>query len=166
MDGRLILHRGSHVLLLLLLHINAGFAYEEAISHFPDRTYQAETSARYTPPNLNNSQPLRFTLAPPAIFGDIPTRYGLNVEWQPLADGSPRLSAYPVLKLTPQSSVGFSLKNFRPRFDFERGGFKTSMRLRGDGIKLNIRPTDPTNRLEFDIKITDDESRLDLTYRY
>lgn len=166
MDGRLILHQGSRVLLLLLLHINVSFAYEEAISTLPDRPYQAATSSSYFPPNVSSAQPLRFTLAPPAIFGDIPKRYGLNFEWQPTPDGTSGLNAYPLLKLTPQSSVGFSLKNFRPRFDFEGGGFKTSMRLRGNGIKLNIRPADPTNRLEFDIKITDDESRLDLTYRY
>lgn len=166
MDSRLILHQSSRVLLLFFLHISASFAYEESISSLPDRQYQAQPSPNYLPPNLSSAPPLRFTLAPPAVFGDIPNRYGINFEWQPTPDGTAGLSAYPVLQLTPQSSVGFSLKSFRPRFDFEGGGFKTSMRLRGDGIKLNIRPADPTNRLELDIKITDDESRLDLTYRY
>lgn len=165
MDGRLILHRGSFCL-LLFIHINASYAYEEAVSDITRRQYQEYSTLDSSPPNVTSTQPFRFTLAPPAIFGDIPKRYGLNVEWRPTPDGTPRLSAYPSLKLTPQSSVGFSLKNFRPRFNFERGGFKTSMRLRGDGIKLNIRPADPNNRLEFDVKITDDESRLDLTYRY
>ncbi|WP_417618133.1 hypothetical protein [Oceanisphaera sp.] len=164
MDGRRIRHLGI-LCPLLFTHINPGFAYDAPAPDMTHSQYQA-TSSNQSPPDFTLAQPLRFTLAPPVIFGDQPRRYDMNIELRPTPNGMPQLHAYPSLQLTPQSSVGLSLKNLRPRFDFESGGFKTSMRLRGDGIKLNIRPADPDNRLEFDIKITDDESRLDLTYRY
>ncbi|GHA24430.1 hypothetical protein [Oceanisphaera arctica] len=139
--------------LLSLVYATPSSAYEQ-----PGPNYQL--------PTATIEQPLRFTLTPPKILTDTPKPYGLDIELHPTADGSRRLAAYPSLKLTPQSSVSLSLKNFRPRLNFERGGFKTSLRLRGDGIKLNIRPSDPEIRLEFDIKITDDESRLDCKYRF
>ncbi len=136
-----------------LIYIKPSSAYEPPIP-----TFQR--------PGTSNEQPLRFTLPSPSIMTDLPSRYGLDIELNPTADGNQRLTAYPSLKLTPQSSVSLSLKNFRPRLNFERGGLKTSLRLRGDGIKLNIRPSNPETRLEFDIKITDDESRLDCKYRF
>ncbi|MFP2770505.1 hypothetical protein [Oceanisphaera sp. KMM 10153] len=128
----------------------------------PSPAYEAPTLA----PDLTAIPPLHFTLTPSELLGATPSDYGLDIELQPTADGNQRLAAYPSLKLTPQSSVSLSLKNFRPRLNFERGGFKTSLRLRGDGIKLSIRPSDPETRLEFDLKITDDESRLDCKYRF
>lgn len=139
--------------LLSLLYSTPSPAYEQ-----PSPSYQQAT-ATY-------QQPLRFTLAPPSIISDIPKRYGLDIELHSAPDGNQRLAAYPSLKLTPQSSVSLSLKSLRPRLNFEGGGFKTSLKFRGDGIKLNIRPSDPETRLEFDIKITKDESRLDCKYRF
>ncbi|MBM7455814.1 hypothetical protein HNR62_001693 [Oceanisphaera litoralis] len=138
--------------LLLLVYVTPSPAYES-----PSLAYQA--------PDFTALPPLRFALTPPELPG-APRRYGLDIELQPTADGNQRLAAYPSLQLTPQSSVSLSLKSFRPRLNFERAGFKTSVRLRGDGLKLNIRPSDPDTRLEFDIKITDDESRLDCKYRF
>ena len=131
----------------------------------PSPAYE-QTSPNYQQTTATHQQPLRFTLTPPSITPDTPKRYGLDIELHSTTDGSQRLAAYPSLKLTPQSSVSLSLKSFRPRLNFEGGGFKTSLKLRGDGIKLNIRPSDPETRLEFDIKITDDESRLDCKYRF
>ncbi len=139
--------------LLLLVYVTPSTAYEQ-----PTLAYQA--------PDLTAIPPLRFTLTPPELLGTTPGPYGLDIELQPTADGNQRLAAYPSLKLTPQSSVSLSLKNFRPRLNFEGGGFRTSLRLRGNGIKLNIRPSDPDTRLEFDLKITGDESRLDCKYRF
>lgn len=139
--------------LLPLLYSTPSSAYEQ-----PSPNYQ-QASATY-------QQPLRFTLTPPSIISDTPKRYGLDIELHSTTDGNQRLAAYPSLKLTPQSSVSLSLQSFRPRLNFEGGGFKTALKLRGDGFKLNIRPSDPETRLEFDIKITKDESRLDCRYRF
>lgn len=139
--------------LLPLLYSTPSPAYEQ-----PSPSYQQATTTY--------QQPLHFTLTPFNINSDIPKRYGLDIELDSTTDGNRRLAAYPSLKLTPQSSVSLSLQSFRPRLNFEGGGFKTSLKLRGDGIKLNIRPSDPETRLEFDIKITDDESRLDCKYRF
>ncbi|MFD1007742.1 MULTISPECIES: hypothetical protein [Oceanisphaera] len=166
MDSQLRLPRGGFFL-LLLAYAAPAFAYEgPAFSNTPGETRQPQPYTAYVSPNTTAAQPLRFTLTPHNTFVVIPRRYGLNFELTPTTDGQQKIIAYPSLTLTPQSSLGLSLKNFRPRLDFEQGGFKTSLRLRGNGIKLNIRPTALSNRLEFDIKITDDESRLDFTYRY
>ncbi|ART83473.1 hypothetical protein CBP31_13270 [Oceanisphaera profunda] len=103
------------------------------------------------------------------LFALIPKRYQVHVELipsGPVNEGNQRLSVYPSFQLTSQSSLGFSFNKFRPRFNIERAGLQTSLHLRGDGIKLNFRPTAISTQLEFDVKITDDESRLDLTYRY
>jgi hypothetical protein len=62
--------------------------------------------------------------------------------------------------------VSLSIKDYRPNLNLEGDGYKTSLRLRGDGVKLSIRPRDPRNRLEVDLKITDDESSLDLRYKF
>ncbi|GAA3714571.1 hypothetical protein GCM10022421_22460 [Oceanisphaera sediminis] len=152
MDGRKILLL-AFLFLPQLACITSSQAYEQ-------------TSPSYQQATATQQPPLRFSLPSPSINSDIPRRYGLDIELQSTTDGNQRLAAYPSLKLTPQSSVSLSLKNLRPRLNFEGGGFKTSLKLRGDGIKLNIRPSDPDTRLEFDIKITDDESRLDCKYRF
>lgn len=173
MDGRLTWQLAVLCSSLFTL-ITPSFAYEESTPGIPSEATTISIEPRYVSPTFSSPNPVlqppqRMTLAYPDLFGVSLSRYEFNVELRPngsLNGGNQRLSAYPSLKLTPQSSVGFSLKNFNPRFDIERAGFKTSLRLRGDGIKLNIRPADPNNRLEFNIKITDDESRLDVTYRY
>lgn len=103
------------------------------------------------------------------LFALLPKRYQVHVELipsGPVHEGNQRLNIYPSFQLTSQSSLGFSFNKFRPRFNIERAGLQTSLHFRGDGIKLNFRPTAISTQLEFDVKITDDESRLDLTYRY
>lgn len=103
------------------------------------------------------------------LFTLLPSRYQIHIELTPSGppnSSNPRLSAYPSLPLSSQSSLGLSFNNFRPRLNFDRDGLKTSVKLRGDGIKLNFRPTAISTQLEIDLKITDDESRFDLTYKY
>ncbi|MGO4998200.1 hypothetical protein [Oceanisphaera sp. W20_SRM_FM3] len=103
------------------------------------------------------------------LFALLPSRYQIHIELTPSGpanSGNPRLSAYSNFQLSPQSSLGLSLKNLSPRLKFDRPGLQTELKFRGDGIKLNFRPTAISNQLEIDVKITDDESRLDLTYRY
>ncbi|WP_375057688.1 hypothetical protein [Zobellella sp. DQSA1] len=117
-------------------------------------------------PLQTQAQELRFTIDPQQLISDSPKRYGLDIELRENEDGNARLAAYPRLQLTPESSVSLSLKDYRPNLNLEGSGYKTSLRLRGDGVKLNIRPKDPRNRLEVDIKVTDDESSLDLRYKF
>ncbi|WP_445397230.1 hypothetical protein [Zobellella sp. An-6] len=112
-------------------------------------------------------QELRFTIDPQQLISDIPKRYGLDIELQENTDGRRnRFAAAPRLQLTPESSVSLSLKDYRPNLNLDGDGYRTSLRLRGDGVKLRIRPKDPRNRLEVDIKVTDDESSLDLRYKF
>ena len=98
------------------------------------------------------------------LFTPPPHRYQLHLELKLSGsdEGKQRLSAYPSLLFTPQHALG----RFSPRFNIEPLGLQTSLHFRGDGINLNFRPTAISTRLEFDLKITDDESRLDLTYRW
>ncbi|PSJ46205.1 hypothetical protein C7H85_06055 [Zobellella endophytica] len=117
-------------------------------------------------PLLANDPEWRFTLNPPSMIGEQPRRYGLDIELRENEEGRARLAAYPRLQLTPQSSVSLSLKDYRPNLNFDGRRYKASLRLRGDGVKLSIRPTDPRNRLEIDLKVTDDESGLDLRYKF
>ena len=103
------------------------------------------------------------------LFSRLPHSYQLHIELTPsgaLYGDSQRLSAYQSYQLSPQSSLGMSFKSLKPRLNFDRAGLQTSLQLRGDGIKLNFRPTAISDQLQLDVKITDDESRLDLTYKY
>ncbi|ATG74851.1 hypothetical protein CGX12_09705 [Zobellella denitrificans] len=117
-------------------------------------------------PLQTQAQELRFSIDPQQLISDTPKRYGLDLELRENEDGNARLAAYPRLQLTPESSVSLSIKDYRPNLNLEGDGYKTSLRLRGDGVKLSIRPRDPRNRLEVDLKITDDESSLDLRYKF
>ncbi|MBL1378322.1 hypothetical protein [Zobellella iuensis] len=118
-------------------------------------------------PLQTQAQELRFTIDPQQLISDSPKkRYGLDIELRENEDGNARLTAYPRLQLSTESSVSLSMKDYRPNLNLDGGGYKASLRLRGDGVRLNIRPRDPRNHLEMDIKVTDDESSLDLRYKF
>ncbi|WP_116472355.1 hypothetical protein [Zobellella maritima] len=108
----------------------------------------------------------RFSLDPRNLISESPTRYGVDIELQGDQEGASRVNAFPRLQLTPQSSVSLSIKNYRPNLNVEGRRYKSSLRLRGDGVKVRIRPVDPQNQLEIDIKVTDDESSLGLRYKF
>lgn len=184
MDGQHARHR-LFFFLPLFMFITPCLAFEEqsarSATTYPlmsasrERLISAPTSVP-APLTTNLSQPYVWSFTPQTMtlnstdfFSLVPSRYQLHVEFTPsryLNEGNPRLSAYPSFQLTSQSSLGFSFNRFRPRFNIERAGLQTSLHFRGDGIKLNFRPTAISKQLEFDVKITDDESRFDLTYRY
>ncbi|GAA3536314.1 hypothetical protein GCM10022394_14910 [Zobellella aerophila] len=108
----------------------------------------------------------RFSLDPRNLISESPARYGMDIELQENQEGANRVRAFPRLQLTPQSSVSLSIKNYRPNLNVDGRRYKSSLRLRGDGVKVRIRPTDPKNNLEIDIKVTDDESLLGLRYKF
>ena len=131
-----------------------------------------EQAPRAAPPltqlNLASFTPRHWRVNDGDLFTHPPSRYQLHIELNPRGStdqGKQRFSAYPSLQLTPQHSLGL-FHRFSPRFNIEHLGLQTAVHFRGDGIKLNFRPTAISTRLEFDLKITDGESRLDLTYRY
>lgn len=108
----------------------------------------------------------RFSLDPRNLISEKPIPYGLDVELQGNQQGENQVDASPSFQLTPQSSVSLSIKNYRPNLNVEGRRYKSSLRLRGDGFKVRIRPIDPKNQLEIDIKVTDDESSLGLRYKF
>lgn len=113
--------------------------------------------------------PQHMTLNGSDLLPWLSPRYQFHLQLKPsgpIEEGNSRLGAYPSLQLTPQSSLGFSFHHFSPRLNLERAGLQSSLHFRSDGVKLNFRPTAISTQLEFDVNITDDESRFDLTYRY
>ena len=186
MDGR-IANRQLFFMLPFLLMIPPGLAFEEHASRATDyplilasrERLITQPSAQQTPlktsdahlhrPYVWSFTPQTMSLSSTDLFSLVPSRYQLHVEFTPssyLDEGKPRLNAYPSFQLTSQSSLGFSFNRFRPRFNIERAGLQTSLHFRGNGVKLNFRPTAISTQLEFDVKITNNESRFDLTYRY
>ena len=58
------------------------------------------------------------------------------------------------------------LRKAKPRIKFNAGGINTSVKLRGDGVKMQFNPSDKTIPLQIELKITDDESMMRLDYRF
>jgi len=82
------------------------------------------------------------------------------------SNGGKQISAYQKLNLTAEKSVSLSFEKQRPRIKFNAGGINTSVKLRGDGVKMQFNPTDKTIPLQIEVKITDDESMMRFDYRF
>ena len=82
------------------------------------------------------------------------------------SNGGKQISAYQKLNLTAEKSVSLSFEKQRPRIKFNAGGINTSVKLRGDGVKMQFNPTDKTIPLQIEVKLTDDESMMRFDYRF
>ncbi|PJG57431.1 hypothetical protein [Aeromonas cavernicola] len=80
--------------------------------------------------------------------------------------GNQRVTSYQQLNLTPEKGVSLSFERYKPRVKFKAGGMQTAIKLRGDGVKVQLSPVDKTIPLQVELKVTDDESSLRLDYRF
>ncbi|TNJ20730.1 hypothetical protein CF111_14870 [Aeromonas sobria] len=95
-----------------------------------------------------------------------PKALSFGIEVSTDSVGNQKITSYPQLNLTPEKSVSLSVERFRPKVKFKAGGMHTSVRLRGDGLKMQFSPLDKTIPLQIELKLTDDESSLRLDYRF
>ncbi|MGL4932141.1 MAG: hypothetical protein ACRC4P_02210, partial [Aeromonas sp.] len=82
-----------------------------------------------------------------------PLSFGIEVSTDNF--GNQKVTSYPQLNLTPEKSVSLSVERFRPKVKFKAGGMQTSVRLRGDGLKMQFNPVDKTIPLQIELKLTD-----------
>ena len=117
---------------------------------------QHEQSAKQTWQSTLDTNDLLKTPKPLSLGVDIITD----------SNGGKQISAYQKLNLTAEKSVSLSFEKQRPRIKFNAGGINTSVKLRGDGVKMQFNPTDKTIPLQIEVKITDDESMMRFDYRF
>ncbi len=80
--------------------------------------------------------------------------------------GNQQISSYPQLNLTPEKSVSLSFERYKPKVKFRTGTMNTAIKLRGNGVKLQLNPVDKSIPLEIELKVTNDESSLRVDYRF
>lgn len=95
-----------------------------------------------------------------------PKALSFGIEVSTDSVGNQKITSYPQLNLAPEKSVSLSVERFRPKVKFKAGGMHTSVRLRGDGLKMQFSPLDKAIPLQIELKLTDDESSLRLDYRF
>ena len=93
-----------------------------------------------------------------------PLSFGMDVVTD--SNGNSQVTPYQKLNLTAEKSVSLSFEKQKPRIKFNAGGINTSVKLRGDGVKMQFNPSDKTIPLQIELKITDDESMMRLDYRF
>lgn len=125
-------------------------------------------NAWLTPPP-QHEQPAKQTWQSNLDTNDLlktPKPLSLGVDIITDSNGGKQISAYQKLNLTAEKSVSLSFEKQRPRIKFNAGGINTSVKLRGDGVKMQFNPTDKTIPLQIEVKITDDESMMRFDYRF
>ncbi|MBP4040286.1 MULTISPECIES: hypothetical protein [Aeromonas] len=125
-------------------------------------------NAWLTPPP-QHEQPAKQTWQSTLDTNDLlktPKPLSLGVDIITDSNGGKQISAYQKLNLTAEKSVSLSFEKQRPRIKFNAGGINTSVKLRGDGVKMQFNPTDKTIPLQIEVKITDDESMMRFDYRF
>ena len=95
-----------------------------------------------------------------------PKPLSLGVDIMTDSNGTQRITAYQKLNLTAEKSVSLSFEQHKPRIKFKAGGMNTSIKLRGNGVKLEFSPTDRSIPLDIELKLTDGESSLRFDYRF
>ncbi|MGL5949618.1 MAG: hypothetical protein ACRCYV_11450 [Aeromonas sp.] len=93
-----------------------------------------------------------------------PLSFGIEVSVDNF--GKQTLRSYHQLNLKPQKGVSLSFEEHKPKIKFKAGGMDTAIKLRSDGVKLQLRPIDKSVPLKVELKITDDESSLQMDYRF
>ncbi|EHK5439519.1 hypothetical protein I8Y03_002805 [Aeromonas hydrophila] len=93
-----------------------------------------------------------------------PLSFGMDVVTD--SDGNSQVTPYQKLNLTAEKSVSLSFEQHKPRIKFKTAGMNTSIKLRGNGVKLEFSPTDRTIPLDIELKLTDGESSLRFDYRF
>ena len=125
-------------------------------------------NAWLTPPP-QHEQPAKQTWQSTLDTNDLlktPKPLSLGVDIITDSNGGKQISAYQKLNLTAEKSVSLSFEKHKPRIKFNAGGINTSVKLRGDGVKMQFNPTDKTIPLQIEVKITDDESMMRFDYRF
>lgn len=90
----------------------------------------------------------------------------LSLEVKREASGEEVITPYHRLNLTPDKRVSVGFENLRPRIKFRAGTMDTSVKLRGDGLKVQLTPSDKTIPMQIELKLTDGESSLRFDYRF
>ncbi|WP_411663735.1 hypothetical protein [Aeromonas jandaei] len=80
--------------------------------------------------------------------------------------GNQQITSYPQLNLTPEKSVSLSFERYKPKVKFRTGTMNTAIKLRSNGVKLQLNPVDKSIPLEIELKVTNDESSLRVDYRF
>ena len=93
-----------------------------------------------------------------------PLSFGLDIVTD--SNGNSQVTPYQKLNLTAEKSVSLSFEQHKPRIKFKTAGMNTSIKLRGNGVKLEFSPTDRTIPLDIELKLTDGESSLRFDYRF
>ncbi|HDX8360492.1 TPA: hypothetical protein RQN15_004289 [Aeromonas hydrophila] len=93
-----------------------------------------------------------------------PLSFGMDIVTD--SDGNSQVTPYQKLNLTAEKSVSLSFEQHKPRIKFKTAGMNTSIKLRGNGVKLEFSPTDRTIPLDIELKLTDGESSLRFDYRF
>ncbi|ATM00946.1 hypothetical protein OB947_01430 [Aeromonas bestiarum] len=93
-----------------------------------------------------------------------PLSFGVDIVTD--SNGNSQVTPYQKLNLTAEKSVSLSFEQHKPRIKFKAGGMNTSIKLRGNGVKLEFSPTDRSIPLDIELKLTDGESSLRFDYRF
>ena len=93
-----------------------------------------------------------------------PLSFGVDIMTD--SNGNSQLTPYQKLNLTAEKSVSLSFEQHKPRIKFNAGGIKTTLKLRGDGVKMQFNPTDQSIPVQVELKVTDNESKVSFDYRF
>lgn len=93
-----------------------------------------------------------------------PLSFGVDIMTD--SNGNSQITPYQKLNLTAEKSVSLSFEKQKPRIKFNAGGIKTTLKLRGDGVKMQFNPTDQTIPVQVELKVTDNESKVSFDYRF
>lgn len=93
-----------------------------------------------------------------------PLSFGVDIMTD--SNGNSQITPYQKLNLTAEKSVSLSFEKQKPRIKFNAGGIKTTLKLRGDGVKMQFNPTDQSIPVQVELKVTDNESKVSFDYRF
>lgn len=142
---------------ILLIFSSAAMALDRPIEN-----------AWLTPPP-QSAQPAKQTWKSNLDTNDLlkapkPLSFGVDIMTD--SNGNSQITPYQKLNLTAEKSVSLSFEKQKPRIKFNAGGIKTTLKLRGDGVKMQFNPTDQTIPVQVELKVTDNESKVSFDYRF
>ncbi|WP_323965238.1 hypothetical protein [Aeromonas hydrophila] len=143
------------IVTLLLISSNAMAVDRPVENAWPQLPPSAQQASQVWRSNVDTNDLLK---APK------PLSFGMDVVTD--SDGNSQVTPYQKLNLTAEKSVSLSFEQHKPRIKFKTAGMNTSIKLRGNGVKLEFSPTDRTIPLDIELKLTDGESSLRFDYRF